>query len=42
VPAEVVERHDVQAWHFDLKRWGYRPDGYGEYWFYVTKAEPWP
>jgi hypothetical protein len=42
VPAEVVERRDVPAWHFQLKRWGYKPSGYGEYWFYVTKAEPWP
>jgi hypothetical protein len=42
VPPEVVERHDVGAWHFDLKQWGYRPGGYGEYWFYVTKAKPWP
>ena len=42
VPAEVIERRDVGAWHFDLKRWGYRPGGYGEYWFYVPKAEPWP
>jgi hypothetical protein len=42
VPPEVVERRDVPAWHFSLKRWGYKPGGYGEYWFYVTKAEPWP
>jgi hypothetical protein len=42
VPPEVVQRREVPAWHFDLKRWGYKPDGYGEYWFYVTKAEPWP
>jgi hypothetical protein len=42
VPAEVIERRDIGAWHFDLKRWGYRPGGYGEYWFYVTKANPWP
>jgi hypothetical protein len=42
VPPEVVERRDVPAWHFDLKRWGYKPGGYGDYWFYVTKAEPWP
>src|ERR1043166_5764232 len=42
VPPEVVERRDVPAWHFHLKRWGYKPGGYGEYWFYVTKAEPWP
>jgi hypothetical protein len=42
VPPQVLERRDVPAWHFDLKRWGYKPGGYGEYWFYVTKAEPWP
>jgi hypothetical protein len=42
VPSEVVERRDVPAWHFDLKRWGYKPGRYGEYWVYVTKAEPWP
>jgi hypothetical protein len=36
VPAEVVERHDVPAWHFDLK-----PDAHADYWLYVTKAEPW-
>jgi hypothetical protein len=41
VPAEVVERRDIPAWHFQLERWGYKPNGYGEYWFYVTKAEPW-
>jgi hypothetical protein len=40
VPPEVVEHRDVAAWHFKLKRWGYRPGG--EFWFYVTKAEPWP
>jgi hypothetical protein len=42
VPAEVIERRDVPAWHFDLKRWGAEHSGYGDYWFYVTKAEPWP
>jgi hypothetical protein len=42
VPPEVIERRDVPAWHFDLKRWGYKPGGYGEYWFSVTRAEPWP
>jgi hypothetical protein len=41
VPPQVLERGDVPAWHFDFKRWGYKPR-YGEYWFYVTKAEPWP
>jgi hypothetical protein len=39
VPAEVVERSDVPAWHFKLKEWGRRPSGHN-YWFYVTKAEP--
>jgi hypothetical protein len=42
VPPEVVEHREVPSWHFNLKRWGYKPGGYGEYWFYVTKAEPWP
>lgn len=39
VPAEVMERRDVEFWHFQLKRWGYT--GRGEYWYYVTNAEPW-
>jgi hypothetical protein len=39
VPSAVVERRNVGAWHFDLKRGGYRLGGYG---WYVTKAEPWP
>jgi hypothetical protein len=43
VPAEVLERPDVPTWRFQLMRWGYKPTaGYGELWFYVTKAEPWP
>jgi hypothetical protein len=42
VPPEVVERRDVPAWHFDLKRWDHKPGGHAEYWFYVTRAEPWP
>jgi hypothetical protein len=43
VPAEVLERTDVPAWRLHLMRWGHKPDsGYGELWFYVTKAEPWP
>jgi hypothetical protein len=41
VPSEVVERRDVPAWHFNLKRWDHKP-GRVEYWSYVTKAEPWP
>ena len=40
VPAEVIERRDVPVWRFQLKRWGYKPGGYGDYWFYVTNAEP--
>jgi hypothetical protein len=40
VPPEVIERRDVSAWHFTLKRWGKKLSGYGEYWFYVTHAEP--
>ncbi|RXG94487.1 hypothetical protein [Bradyrhizobium zhanjiangense] len=43
VPAEVVERRDVRAWHFDLKPWGQLHSGFSvPYWVYVTKAEPWP
>lgn len=43
VPAEVLERPSVPTWRFHLLRWGYKPTaGYGELWFYVTKAEPWP
>jgi hypothetical protein len=42
VPAEVVERRDVSAWHFELKPWGEKQNGGGGYWFYVTKAEPRP
>jgi hypothetical protein len=42
VPADVIERSNVPAWHFQLKQWNYKPNGSGEYWFYVTKAEPWP
>jgi hypothetical protein len=39
VPAEVLERHTVPRWRFQLMRWGDKPGGL---WFYVTKAEPWP
>ncbi|OSI90187.1 hypothetical protein [Bradyrhizobium canariense] len=41
VPPEVMERREVPAWHFNLKRWGDKNNGAGDYWFYVTKAEPW-
>jgi hypothetical protein len=41
VPAEVVERREVPAWHFDVKPWGQKHDGPVWYWLYVTKAEPW-
>jgi hypothetical protein len=41
VPAEVVERRDVPVWRFKLKRWGDKPRP-DDYWYYVTKAEPWP
>ncbi|MDB5578715.1 MAG: hypothetical protein JWR80_3891 [Bradyrhizobium sp.] len=39
VPAEVMERRDVAAWRFQLKRWG--TTGLGEYWYFVSNAEPW-
>lgn len=41
VPAEVIKRRDVPVWHFDLKRWGDKHNSASDYWFYVTKAEPW-
>jgi hypothetical protein len=43
VPAEVLERFSVPTWRFQVARWGYKPSPrHREYWFYVTKAEPWP
>ncbi len=42
IPAEVLERRDVRAWHFHLKKWGDLRSVYNyEYWQYVTMAEPW-
>jgi len=41
VPAEVIERHDVPVWHFQFTPWSHKPNSLGNYWFYVTKAEPW-
>ena len=40
VPAEVIEHLEVPAWHFYLTEWLRKPDKYN-YWYYVTKAEPW-
>jgi len=41
VPAEVVERRDVQAWRFHVAPWAHKADAPGRYWSLVTKAEPW-
>jgi hypothetical protein len=41
VPAEVVGRRDVPAWHFQFEPWQHKPDASGNYWFKVTKADPW-
>jgi hypothetical protein len=41
VPAEVMESRDVQAWHFRLAPWAHKADAPGQYWFLVTRAEPW-
>jgi hypothetical protein len=41
VPADVIERRDVPAWHFDLTTWQRKPTDLGVEWFFVTKAEPW-
>jgi len=40
VPAEVMERRDVQAWRFRLAPWSHKMDAQGQYWFLVTRAEP--
>jgi hypothetical protein len=42
VPADVMERRGIPAWHFWLEPWQHKPDAHGNWWFYVTKAEPWP
>jgi hypothetical protein len=39
VPAEVMERRDVQAWRFRLAPWSHKMDAQGQYWFLVTRAE---
>jgi hypothetical protein len=41
VPVEVIERHDVPFWHFQSIEWGNKANRLGDYWLYVTKAEPW-
>jgi hypothetical protein len=41
VPLEVMERRDVPAWRFKIKPWQHKKGAQGDYWVYVTKAEPW-
>ncbi len=38
VPPEVMERREVQAWRLHVKRW--QPESGGNWWLYVTRAEP--
>jgi hypothetical protein len=38
VPPDVIERRDVKAWRFHVKRW--QPETGGNWWLYVTRAEP--
>lgn len=40
VPAEVIDRRDVSAWHFRLAPWSHKIDAQGQYWFLVTQADP--
>jgi hypothetical protein len=40
VPAQVMERRDVPVWRFKFMPWDHKP-GFGEYWVYVTDAQPW-
>jgi len=42
VPADVIERRNIPAWHFRFEPWRHKPGAQGNYWVYVTKAEPWP
>jgi hypothetical protein len=42
VPANVIERRNIPAWHFWVKPWHHiNPNQNNDWWFYVTKAEPW-
>jgi len=41
VPPQVIERRDVPVWRFQLTSWHHKPGEVSNYWFYVTKAEPW-
>jgi hypothetical protein len=41
VPGEVLERPDVRSWRFRFTPWHHKPNEVDNYWFYVTKAEPW-
>ena len=38
VPPEVMERRDVKAWRLHVKRW--QPETGGNWWLFVTRAEP--
>jgi hypothetical protein len=38
VPPDVMERRDVKAWRMHVKRW--QPETGGNWWLYVTRAEP--
>jgi hypothetical protein len=40
VPAAVMERRDVQAWHFRLAPSSHKAEAQGQYWFLVTQAGP--
>jgi hypothetical protein len=41
VPPEVLERPDVPVWRFELETWRRNSETKGNYWTYVTRAEPW-
>jgi hypothetical protein len=41
VPAQVMEGRDVPAWRLEFQPWSHKNDAQGQYWFLVTKAEPW-
>ena len=40
VPAEVMARRDVPAWHFEMALWNHKKDVTGNEWVNVPAATP--
>jgi hypothetical protein len=39
VPAQVLERRDINSWQLQYRNWQQKP-GFGPYWFYTEEAHP--